>query len=257
MDPLQNQNVYLMTDVFNLYFDKRSAYFGSVRTDILDLLPQPAGGRFLDIGCGSGATLSYLKKNGYCDHAAGVELDSKAAASARSLVDEVYEGNIESLVLPLPPDSLDVVLCLDILEHLVDPWKVVARLAGFLKPGGAIIASIPNVRHYSALFPLVRHGRWEYSEQGVLDRSHLRFFVRETAIRLFEDVGLKVDLVRKVGPNPGSKASKLNALTLSMFHVFFELKYLIRALRIDGGPLKMRSAQGVWIQQRRMGYNLI
>ena len=76
-----------------------------------------------------------------------------------------------------PKNHFDLIMCLDVLEHLVDPWKTLSRLADHLKPGGTVIASIPNVRHARNLLSLLFMGKWEYKEQRLLDKTHLRVFI--------------------------------------------------------------------------------
>jgi hypothetical protein len=106
----------------------------------------------------------------------------------------------------------------------------VRKLDPLLKPGGVLIASIPNVRHMKVLAPLIFRGRWDYSNSGLLDRTHVRFFVRDTAIALVECSGLKVDAVHANGPLvPGSPLALINKLTLSVFQGFLDFQYLIRA----------------------------
>ncbi|HYF40103.1 MAG TPA: class I SAM-dependent methyltransferase [Gemmatimonadales bacterium] len=216
------------------YSTKDPAYFGAVRTDILQLLGGP-NGRVLEIGCGTGDTLAFLKAQGLCSWTAGVELFPSAASIARDRVDRLFEGNIETMDIDLEPGSIDAILCLDVLEHLIDPWAVVRKLDRLLRPGGILIASIPNVRHVKVLAPLILRGRWDYADSGLLDRTHLRFFVRDTAIALLESSGLQVDAVRANGPLvPGSMLALLNKLTFSLFQGFLDFQYLIRARKASG-----------------------
>lgn len=214
------------------YGDKDEGYFGWVRYDALSLVPEHAS-RVLEIGCGTGNTLAWLKANKRCTWVGGVELVHEAANKARSKLDAIYEGDVEVLDLPIEAESLDAILCLDTLEHMVDPWRVVQRMHTLLKPGGVLIVSIPNVRNFRVVLPLLLRGRWEYTDEGLLDRTHLRFFVRDTAIRLVQCSGLIVDVVRAKIPL-GRKARIVNALTLSRLKPFFELQYLIRARRPGG-----------------------
>lgn len=217
------------------YFDNNVEYFSQVRREIFPFLPEKTG-RVLEVGCGAGDTLDYLKQNGRCDWAGGIELVSSAAAMARGKVDRLIEGNIEAIELPFEEGSMDVILCLDILEHLVDPWRVVQKLDKLLKPGGILIASIPNVRHCRLVFPLLFQGKWQYRDAGILDKTHLRFFVRESAIALMESSGLKVEAVRATGVDWGSKGGVANLLTLGLFKSFFERQFLIRARKAPASP---------------------
>lgn len=216
------------------YLDDNIEYFSQVRREIFPFLPEKMG-RVLEVGCGTGDTLGYIKQQGRCDWAGGIELVSSAAAIARGKVDLVIEGDIEAMELPFEEGSLDVILCLDILEHLVDPWRAVKKLDKVLKPGGILIASIPNVRHCRLVFPLLFQGKWQYRDSGILDKTHLRFFVRESAIALMGSSGLKVEAVRTTGLDLGSRGWIANLLTLGLFKSFFERQFLICARKAAPG----------------------
>jgi len=207
-------------------------YYDSVRREVLHAVPTDAQ-RILEIGCGAGATSGFLKDQGLCDWAGGVEFVPEVAEQARARLDRVWTGDIERMDLDIPEESLDVILCLDVLEHLVDPWAVVRRLDGLLKPGGSIVASIPNVRNSGVVFPLLWRGEWTYQDYGVLDRTHLRFFVRRTAIELMESSGLKVDFVdnlyRKMKRRRRRKL--LSVLTFGLSLEFATVQFLIRAVK--------------------------
>lgn len=225
-----------MKDEFGLhetsfYRSKEKQYFENVRFDALSLLPPVQLDRVLEIGCGTGNTLAWLKQNRKCKWVCGVELFHEAAEEARGKLDEVYEGNIETMELTIEKGSLDAILCLDVLEHLVDPWRIIQRMHMYLRPGGIIIASIPNVRNFRVVLPLLLFGKWEYVDSGILDKSHLRFFVRETAIELMKCSGLLVDKIITTGLEKGSKARLVNALTFSIFRELFVVQFIIRARR--------------------------
>lgn len=220
-----------MNSLDGLYAVKEDGYFGSVRKEILPLLPQNIE-RVFEVGCGSGNTLHWLKHEMGSHWAGGVELCSTSSAAVRDGLDLFIEGNIENIELPVEHGSLDLVLCLDVLEHLIDPWLAVQKLSQIIKPGGAIIASIPNVAHRSALFPLLMNDQWEYEQSGILDKSHLRFFTRKTAVELMEQQGLKADKVESVVPMiKGSKSWVFDAISFGVFRRFFTTQYLVRAIK--------------------------
>ena len=221
-----------MTGVARIYEDKAQQYFNRVRTDILHLLP-PHVEQVLEVGCGEGDTLEHLRVSGRCRTTYGVELFPEAARVARGRVDRLYEGNIEQLELPLAPASIDAILCLDVLEHLIDPWSVIRKLHSLLKPGGIIIASIPNVRHFSVVLPLLFKGRWDYTSSGLLDKTHLRYFTKRSAVALMECSGLRVDTVEGTGL-AGPRARLIQMLTLSLARPWLEVQFLVRARRVDG-----------------------
>jgi len=165
-------------------------YYAFVRREIQPLLPVRAD-HVLEVGCGQGGTLAWLKDSGIAKRTTGIEIDAAAAAVARTRVDHVVEGDADAAIDALPAGELDLVLCLDVLEHLVDPWRTMERLARVLRPGGSVILSVPNIRHYSVSLPLVWSGRWQYEEAGILDRTHLRFFTRAGAGALISGAGLE------------------------------------------------------------------
>lgn len=209
--------------------ENSSEYYQWTRREILPLLPEKMD-KVLEIGCGEGQTLAWVRSVKQCKWIGGVELFPEAAARALKRLDACYVGNIETIKIPVKKDSLDAILCLDVLEHLADPWKIVRYLHTLLKPGGALISSIPNVQHYSVSFPYLFKGRWDYAAAGILDKTHLRFFVKETAVDLMESSGLKVDIVMDTLTR---KKIKLIVMKLMprYFKRFFEYQYFIRAVK--------------------------
>jgi 2-polyprenyl-3-methyl-5-hydroxy-6-metoxy-1,4-benzoquinol methylase len=207
------------------------AYFEYTRTEILPLLPENVS-RVLEVGCGTGNTLTWLKTIKSCTWLGGVELNRNASAQASKVLDMVYTENIESFDLPIQEGTLDLILCLDVLEHLVDPWNALSRLKKNLKPGGALIVSIPNVRHKSVLLPLLFREEWKYTDFGILDKTHLRFFVKSSAVQMLESAGFKVDLINATGLGRSRRSKTMNSLLPSFIRSFFEKQYLIRGIKV-------------------------
>lgn len=211
-----------------MYDEKSVQYYSHIRREVLPLLPESCK-KVLEIGCGKGDTLVWIKSlREDCEWIGGVELFEDSAKIAASQLDWCVSGNIEEIDLGIEESSIDLILCLDVLEHLVDPWTLVARLNKLLKPGGHMISSIPNVRFFSAAFPLVFMGDWAYQNEGILDKTHLRFFTKKTAISLMETSGMKLDMVIGKGLEKGRKARLVNFITLGLFRPFLEFQYLIR-----------------------------
>jgi SAM-dependent methyltransferase len=199
-------------------------YYSNVRSDIGPLLPAHAA-RVLEIGCGTGATLAWLKAAGRCDATTGFELSEEAATSARRAADRVLVGDAERLVdSELGAGSFDLILCLDVLEHLVDPWRFVEKLERLLSAGGTLIASVPNVRHVRAWAPLVLRGRWNYKPSGILDRGHLRFFTRAGALALMSSGSLRVCADRS---NLAARGRWIDFATLGLLREFLAIQYVI------------------------------
>lgn len=180
----------------NLYDEKTHEYFSRARIEIAPLLPESSDRplRVLEIGCSEGHTLEWLKKTGYSTWTAGVEPYAELRVSPGA-VDRFFKLDIEKELPELPPSSIDLILCLDVLEHLINPWETLRRLDPLLKPGGHWIVSVPNIRNYHILVDLAFKGKFKYAESGILDRTHLRFFTRSSAIELIEASGAKAGKV--------------------------------------------------------------
>jgi 2-polyprenyl-3-methyl-5-hydroxy-6-metoxy-1,4-benzoquinol methylase len=202
-------------------------YHSRVRRDVFPLIP--AGGRALDVGGGYGATVAALRSEGVFDYAGVID---KVPAVSPLPYEFHYSGDLEDPELLRhvgdKEGPFDTILCLDTLEHLLDPWGLVARLSALLAPGGAIVASIPNVRHYSVSVPLLLLGRWDYRDAEILDRTHLRFFVRSTAIELMASSGLVVDSVAAI-PRQRIRDKVARAASLGLADDILALQYGIRA----------------------------
>lgn len=201
-------------------------YYRHIRHQIIELI-DPTPDKVLEVGCGAGNTLAYLKKLG-SKETFGIELDPQAADEAREKVDHLLVGDVEQLDLSYQKEIFDCIIFGDILEHLRDPWRVLERVTVFLKHGGQVVASIPNVRFYGTSLKLVFAGRWDYREEGILDRTHLRFFTRRSMVELFEEANLKV---LSVGSHYGPKRSIFNWLTLRIFKDLLAIQHFIKAVK--------------------------
>jgi 2-polyprenyl-3-methyl-5-hydroxy-6-metoxy-1,4-benzoquinol methylase len=214
------------------YSDKSIDYFAHARKEILPLLPQHCG-RVLELGCGSGATLGWLKQIQKAATTVGIEIAESAAMTAKKHADEVYWADFERDDVSIPNRQFDVILCLDVLEHMVNPWGVVDRLVSqYLKAGGTLIASVPNVRHFSVVLPLLLGGKWDYADAGLLDRTHLRFFTRDSARQLLVHPQLAAASCSATGFDGWSKKRLLNALTFGVFQEFVTYQYYLTARKV-------------------------
>ena len=156
----------------------------------------PANSRVLDLGVADGSVAAILKGMG-CE-VWGVELEKEAAEAARAVCDEVVVADLNTFEFAeqLEGQRFDVVLMLDILEHLSDPAAVLGRVKAVVADGGWGIISLPNVAHASVRLALLK-GRFRYTEMGLLDRTHLRFFDRAGVDDLLEQAGWGMfDMVR-------------------------------------------------------------
>jgi 2-polyprenyl-3-methyl-5-hydroxy-6-metoxy-1,4-benzoquinol methylase len=134
----------------------------------------PAGSNVLDIGAADGSVARVMAYAG-C-RVWGVEFDPEAAALAQEWCEDVIVGDLEQLDLKgALGRTFDVILFLDILEHLKDPLSVLRNALSLLSDRGYVVISLPNVAH-SAMRAQLLSGRFAYTEMGLLDSTHLRFF---------------------------------------------------------------------------------
>jgi 2-polyprenyl-3-methyl-5-hydroxy-6-metoxy-1,4-benzoquinol methylase len=144
--------------------------------------------RVLDVGCSSGYLARPLVERG-CE-VVGIELDPDAARLARDVCEAVLVGDVEEMELPFETASFDVILCGDLIEHLRDPDRFLTRIHPFLRKGGRLVLSTPNVANWALRLSLLG-GRWRYTQRGLLDRTHLHLFTRKTLIEGLERAGYR------------------------------------------------------------------
>ena len=149
----------------------------------------PVGSRVLDVGCGTGS-VSRIIADSRDAQIIGIEPDSHRAAAARARGVEVHEAPFTPGVLQAL-ELFDVVMFADVLEHVAEPGPFLQWAQRALLPGGRVIASVPNVAHWSVRMDLLR-GRFEYQPFGIRDATHLRWFTAESVKQLFESNGLRV-----------------------------------------------------------------
>ena len=153
--------------------------------------------RVLELGPATGYMSRVLRDRGCA--VTGIELDSGMADAARKHLDSLIVGDLEALDLAaeLTGQRFDAILAADVLEHLKDPLRVLRELRPFLDDGGYLVASVPNVAHGSVRLALLE-GSFPYSERGLLDFTHLRFFTRESLGVLMDSAGFVVcDVIRQ------------------------------------------------------------
>lgn len=176
------------------------AYYDNVNPEILNLTPAESK-RICELGCGAGALAKALRdKCSALEFYFGIELDPAQAAIAALHTDKTVVRNLDQIgkwdddpeiAAFALAGSFDCVLIGDVLEHLYDPLRAMQQAVSRLKPGGRLIACIPNVQHWSVFQNLVA-GTWPREDQGLFDRTHIRWFTLDDMVRLFQDAGLSV-----------------------------------------------------------------
>ena len=177
---------------------------GGFNQDLLALIP-PGAKAILEVGCSTGALAYALKRQRPGVNYLGMELDPKAAEIAARYCDGMALLDIEGADELMYRDyaSRDCWVFGDVLEHLRDPWAVLTKIRKVLPEGGCVVASVPNVQHWSLQAKLAV-GEFRYESAGLLDRTHLRWFTRVTLFELFAKAGLRIEVgVPRIFDEPG------------------------------------------------------
>lgn len=140
--------------------------------------------RVLDIGCGGGDNARHLRANYPGIEVVGLTHNSDEAEIAASYLDAVHVIDLEhGLTDAAMADwgaPFDLLLFSHVLEHLVDPVMVLQRCLNHLRPGGHVLIAVPNVLEWRTRIQFLR-GRFIYTDHGIMDRTHVRFFTYDTA----------------------------------------------------------------------------
>ncbi len=190
-----------MTDpaaLTDAYDAKAAGYFASARRGWIDPMPLNPGLSVLELGCGAGVTGALALSQGKCGAWVGVERHGAAASEAAQVLTRVIEGDVDGLDLPFAEESFDLLVMGEVLEHLPDPDATLRRLVRFLKPSGEALASTPNIGHWRIIAGLLV-GRFDYAAQGVMDRTHLKWFTPRSLRGAFEQAGLVDVSVQALG----------------------------------------------------------
>jgi len=171
-----------------------SCYFDMDRPEIVQSLQanNTRAKRIVEIGCGAARTSASVRKALEADYYLGIEMNEDAAERARDQIDQVIVADIEKSTpadLGVAENDFDLLLALDVLEHLYNPWDVLADWARVLRPGGRALLSIPNIQNIEVIAGLV-HGQFLYGNSGLRDVTHVRFFTGSSAMDLVVGAGL-------------------------------------------------------------------
>lgn len=200
-------------------------YYQHVRTAIYPLLPARAT-RILEIGSGAGYTLRWVKslypdaQTTAIEGFAEVE-DQLAANADRAIIRDLEQGIPEL-------GKFDLVLALDVLEHLRNPEKIVEQLATMMDEGATFIVSVPNVSHFSVTLPLMFQRRFDYADAGILDRTHYRLFVESSAVGLMNGGGFEVTEGLVDGLH--SRSRLIDLLTLGLARHYLARQYIMKGV---------------------------
>jgi len=196
-------------------------YYEQSRPEVACFIPSGIRS-ILDIGCGQGAFLKLVKERTQAE-TWGIEVITEIAEKAKTQVDNILIGKIEERLDSIPDAYFDCITFNDVLEHLVEPTKVLQSIKNKLSDNGFIIASLPNVRYFFNLRDLLIYKDWKYNDSGVLDSTHLRFFTKKSMKRMFEDAGYK--MIKQEGINE-IISWKFKIFQIMTFGIFNDTRFL-------------------------------
>jgi 2-polyprenyl-3-methyl-5-hydroxy-6-metoxy-1,4-benzoquinol methylase len=177
-----------------MYKLDNKTYFSNVREDILDLIKSSKFNHLLEVGAGACGTTVEIKKRNIASKVTAVELFKiENSLQDSPLLDSFLRLDLNKDLELLENDEYDALIAADVLEHLSDPWTVIKSLENKLKHNGTFILSLPNIRNIKTLKQIVMKGSFAYEDEGVLDRTHLRFFCHKDMRQLAREAGLEIE----------------------------------------------------------------
>jgi len=200
-------------EIFSVSFKEKWGfdfyYSTGARNDIINILELERNNlNILEIGCACGGTLQEIKNINPKTNVFGIEINENAAKIAK-MIGQVSSEDIEETELSFQQEFFDYIILGDVLEHLYNPQKVLENIKPYLKVGGKIVASIPNIQHWSIIEELLK-GNWTYADAGILDKTHLNFFTRNEIFNLFDKTGYEV--IQFIGKDIGLTETARNML---------------------------------------------
>ena len=193
--------------------NKPTGYFEGNRDDMLKYIPRDIK-TSLEFGCGTGGFSALLKER-FDAETWAVEIERKAAQEAEKKLNRVINADASAALEKIPDNYFDCIIFFDILEHLVDPYSLLCAVKTKLTRNGVIVASIPNIRYYRTFVDFVLHGNWDYKDQGILDKTHLRFFTRKSLLKMFDNLEFNVQTFEGIHPTHSRTFRLLNMILLN------------------------------------------
>ncbi len=185
------------------------SYYSHAREDIIELIQREKNEKFnvLEVGCGMGATLSRISSEWKYATVKGIEISDEVARIGQNITD-ITIGNIEEMKIDYPQGEFDYIILADVLEHIHNPIAVLEKLKGYLKQDGCFLFSIPNIAHFSVIWPLI-NGRFDYQNEGLLDRTHVHFFTLESIKGIIQELNMDIKFLAYLKSNDSDKPENL------------------------------------------------
>ena len=213
---------------------KSDQYYANTRSDMLRFI-RGNPKRILEIGCGQGN----FSKNFTDVEYLGIEANAEMATRARANGINIIAGLYDDVADQIPDGHFGLIVCNDVIEHMIDPAGFLRNVKAKLAPNGHLIASIPNVRYAPVLFDLLVRADFEYAEAGVLDYTHLHLFTKKSFTRLAEQCGWTVEVSEPLDIAP---FKPLKNLVLKLIELILpELRNAQFAVRLSPATVRTKS----------------
>jgi SAM-dependent methyltransferase len=208
--------------------------YEAINQSVFSYLPNNVS-RILDIGCGTGNLGEFIKSNKKCE-IVGISYSPSEIEIAAQVLDKAIAIDLNTEILP-DIGQFDCIICSHVLEHLYQPSDFLSKLHNYLRPDGKLIIALPNILHWRQRIELVQ-GNFKYTEGGLMDKTHFRFFDWQTANKLLTDSGYRIlkseadgsfplPGIRKILPTQLSK--RIDQVALSTFPGLFGFQFVFLA----------------------------
>ncbi len=230
-----------MNELYTIKLEENIEYYGYVRTDVTDYMSSyflantisKKNSNALEVGCGAGGTGKLIKEKFGIAKYVGVELVPEIAVKAEKNLDTAICGDFEKMIANNALSGVDenkygLVLFLDTLEHMYDPWMVLKKVRNWMAEDGYLVISIPNAGHISVVKKLLTD-KFQYEKSGLLDLTHIRFFTFFTIKKMLEDSGYEIAGYTTLNDLAIFKIKLFNFLTFGVFKKQFVISYTMIA----------------------------
>ena len=174
--------------------------YGSVNPPVFTRIPRTAQ-TILDVGCGDG-TLARAILAEWPAKITGITHSADEATRARDVMEQVLVADLDRFD-GVGLGQFDCVVCSHVLEHLVNPWQLLRTLRPHLNSGGTLIVALPNLLFWRNRLAMLA-GHFRYTDGGLMDRTHCKFFDWQTAAELVTQAGFELAGRSAHGAWPGS-----------------------------------------------------